>query len=116
MLCCIMARLPADCCTHITDLSWDLDRELSWEGACCSREEMMSDQEYERAVRVAMTLLRHLHAWGPVHEPAPGSADAGHRLQLPDPYSTTQAVLALLSSLTKRHSIALKVTICSDHS
>ena len=82
---------------------------LAW----CSREEMMTDQEFERAVRVAMTLLRHLHAWGPVHEPLPGSTDAGRRLQLPDPYSTTQAVLALLSSLTKRHSIALKVTPCS---
>ena len=69
----------------------------------------MTDQEFERAVRVAMTLLRHLHAWGPAHEVPPDSTDAGRRLQLPDPYSTTQAVLALLSSLTKRHSIALKV-------
>ena len=72
----------------------------------------MTDQEFERAVRAAMVLLRHLHAWGPVHEPTSGSVDAGRRLQLPDPFSTTQAVLALLSSLTKRHSIALKVTPC----
>ena len=76
----------------------------------------MADQEFERAVRVAMTLLRHLHAWGPAHEPPPDGADAGRRLQLPDPCSTTQAVLALLSSLTKRHSIALKVTPCSNPS
>lgn len=69
----------------------------------------MSDQDSERAAKVAMTLLRHLHAWGPVHEPPPDSTDTGRRLQLPDPFSTTQAVLAVLSSLTKRHSIALKV-------
>ena len=74
----------------------------------------MTDQDYERAVRAAMALLRHLHAWGPVHEPVLGSPDAGRRLQLPDPFSTTQAVLALLSSLTKRHSIALKVIFCSE--
>ena len=73
----------------------------------------MTDQDSERAAKVAMTLLRHLHAWGPVHEPPPDSTDTGRRLQLPDPFSTTQAVLAVLSSLTKRHSIALKVNLNS---
>ena len=56
-----------------------------------------------------MALLRHLHAWGALYEAPPEGRGAGERLQMPDPLSTTQAVLQLLSSLTKRHSIALKV-------
>ncbi len=57
-----------------------------------------------------MALLRHLHAWGAVyHEPKETPTEAA-ALQLPDPPSSAQGVLLLLSCLTKRHSIALKVT------
>lgn len=70
----------------------------------------MTDAEFERAARAAMALLRHLHAWGAAHEELPEGTAAGRLLQLPDPLSSSQAVLALLSSLTKRHSIALKVS------
>ena len=79
----------------------------------CSQKVLLRDAEYERAAKLAMALLRHLHAWGPVAEPPAASTPPGRLLQLPDPLSTAQAVLALLSSLTKRHSIALLVGLCS---
>lgn len=79
---------------------------------CCSQRVLLQDSQYERAAKLAMALLRHLHAWGPVHEPLAAATATGSLLQLPDPLSTAQAVLALLSSLTKRHSIALLVGHC----
>lgn len=54
---------------------------------------------------MAMALLRHLHAWGAAYAP-PERAPA---VAQPDPASTAQAVLQLLTRLTVRHSIALKV-------
>ena len=65
----------------------------------------LSDELQERATDVALALLRHLHVWGAAHaspEPAPAAAQ-------PDPASTAQAVLQLLTRLTMRHRIALKV-------
>jgi hypothetical protein len=62
-----------------------------------------------------MALLRHIHAWGPSFAPLPSpsslSSEEEQRaaLQKPDAASSAQAVLLLLSRLTKRHSIALKV-------
>ena len=79
---------------------------------CCSQRVLLQDAEYEQAAKLAMALLRHLHAWGPVAEPPAPGTPPGRLLQLPDPLSTAQAVLALLSSLTKRHSIALLVGRC----
>ena len=75
----------------------------------CRREELITAEECEQAAQSAMALLRHLHAWGAVYEALPEGTSTAERLQMPDPLSTTQAVLQLLSSLTKRHSIALKV-------
>ena len=71
----------------------------------------MARAEQERAVTVAMALLRHLHGWGsswvpPVPEKA---LLPGQELAHSDPAASTQAVLQLLSRLTKRHAIALKV-------
>ncbi len=64
-------------------------------------------------MRVAMALLRHLHVWAPAWRPPalPDDADAAAaaQLQQPDAPSSAQAVLLLLSRLTKRHAIALKV-------
>ena len=82
---------------------------LSYSVPPCRREELIPAEECERAAQTAMALLRHLHAWGAVYEAPPEGTSAGECLQMPDPLSTTQAVLQLLSSLTKRHSIALKV-------
>ena len=87
--------------------SWNV---LSYLVLPCRREELIPAEECERAAQTAMALLRHLHAWGAVYEATPEGTSAGERLQMPDPLNTTQAVLQLLSSLTKRHSIALKVT------
>lgn len=65
-------------------------------------------------MKIAMALLRHLHAWGTTYqEPAMPSTEQS-ALQQPDPPSSAQSVLLLLSCLTKRHSVALKVRTCSE--
>lgn len=56
-----------------------------------------------------MALLRHLHAWGAVYEEPTQPLTEAAALQQPNPPSSAQGVLLLLSCLTKRHSIALKV-------
>ncbi|KAK9821448.1 hypothetical protein WJX81_000342 [Elliptochloris bilobata] len=65
----------------------------------------LSDEMQERVVEVALALLRHLHAWDAAWVAPSGPAAPAH----PEPASTAQAVLQLLTRLTKRHSIALKV-------
>lgn len=86
----------------------------------CRHGGALSDEDHERAAKVAMALLRHIHAWGPTYKPlsAEEYSALGERAQLaalkrPDAASTAQAVLLLLSRLTKRHNIALKVQVPS---
>lgn len=82
----------------------------------CRHGGVLSEEEQERAVRVAMALLRHLHVWAPSWQPAAPPDDAAEAaaaaLQQPDAPSSAQAVLLLLSRLTKRHALALKVGAC----
>lgn len=72
---------------------------------------VLSEEEQDRAVRLGMALLRHLHAWAPAWKPPAEGAEPSQAdpLQEPDPPSSAQAVLLLLSRLTKRHPMALKV-------
>jgi hypothetical protein len=58
---------------------------------------------------VALALLRHLHAWGATW----AAPEAGGDAAAADPASAAQAVLQLLTRLTKRHSIALKARAAS---
>ncbi len=64
-------------------------------------------------MKVAMALLRHLHAWGANYQEPAVPLTEKDVLQQPEPSSSAQGVLLLLSCLTKRHSIALKVTLRS---
>ena len=52
---------------------------------CCSQRVLLQDAEYEQAAKLAMALLRHLHAWGPVAKPPAPGTPTGRLLQLPDP-------------------------------
>jgi hypothetical protein len=67
---------------------------------------LLTEEEQEEALALAMSLLRHLHdaKWG---HPVAVKVDPND-LQ-PNPSNTTQAVLQLLVKLTRRHSNALKV-------
>jgi hypothetical protein len=62
----------------------------------------------ERAAAAALALLRHLHAWGATWSAPEAGGDAAAAAAAADPASAAQAVLQLLTRLTKRHSIALK--------
>ncbi|CAL8470976.1 g10518 [Coccomyxa elongata] len=72
-------------------------------------EGILSEQDEDRAMKVAMALLRHLHAWGANYQEPAQPLTEKDVLQQPEPSSSAQGVLLLLSCLTKRHSIALKV-------
>ena len=74
---------------------------------------LLSQQQLDRAATICMKLLQHLHAWGavwkvPAEEPAESEAFA-----VPQPASSTQAVIQVLARATKSHKVALKVCFCS---
>lgn len=77
----------------------------------CRHEGILSEEDEDRAMKVAMALLRHLHAWGANYQEPALPLTEKDVLQQPEPSSSAQGVLLLLSCLTKRHSIALKVTV-----
>ncbi|BDA45426.1 probable E3 ubiquitin-protein ligase HUWE1 [Coccomyxa sp. Obi] len=72
-------------------------------------EGILPEEDEDRAMKVAMALLRHLHAWGANYQEPAQPLSEKDVLQQPEPSSSAQGVLLLLSCLTKRHSIALKV-------
>ena len=67
---------------------------------------LLTEEQQEAALAMAMSLLRHLHTgrWG-----RPVAVKVDPAALQPNPSHTTHAVLQLLVKLTRRHSNALKV-------